>query len=192
MTSFDAIEDGLSDPYTGGDEELVARFDRVVVAPGQTVAYLWAGLLRADDAGAEAAARELQAAPAALLAGLSDDEKRVLQNVGLPDSDLDGVPNAGDNCRRRSTPTRRTSTATRRATRATTTSTATACQRDGDGARHRPAQGRHATATAGATTTTSARSRRAAAPTAACAATTHRRPPTRRSRVPRSEASGRR
>ena len=62
------------------------------------------GLTRPSDVAATAAAQELQAAPDALLAGLSDDEKRALLNVGLPDRDLDGVANAGDNCPRQRQP----------------------------------------------------------------------------------------
>ena len=94
---FDGRFDSPVPPYTGG-ENPTQRFDRVVVPPGGTVAYLAVGLRRPGDAAAEAAARELQAAPEVLLAGLSDDEKRALLNVGLPDRDLDGVANAGDNC----------------------------------------------------------------------------------------------
>jgi thrombospondin type 3 repeat protein len=85
-------------PYTAGDQPMM-RFDRIVVPPGQTVTYLIIGLTRAGDAAAVAAARDLQLAPDALLAGLSDDERRGLQNVGLADTDVDGLANGADNCR---------------------------------------------------------------------------------------------
>jgi thrombospondin type 3 repeat protein len=102
VTEVYEYDDGLdysAGPYTGDDPTVTGQFGRIVVPPGGTVALLWISLTRPDDAGAEAAARELQAAPDALLAGLSDDEKRLLLNVGLPDGDLDGRPNSGDNCR---------------------------------------------------------------------------------------------
>ncbi|HEX8123878.1 MAG TPA: thrombospondin type 3 repeat-containing protein [Solirubrobacteraceae bacterium] len=84
--------------FTSGHNEPQARFDRTVVPAGGTVAYMWAALTRAGDEATTTAARELQAAPDALLAGLSDEEKRMLQNVGLADADVDGIA-AGDNCR---------------------------------------------------------------------------------------------
>ncbi|HEX8123879.1 MAG TPA: thrombospondin type 3 repeat-containing protein [Solirubrobacteraceae bacterium] len=95
---YDDRADMPPPPFTGGTAPQ-ARFDRVVVPPGGTATFLSLSLTRASDDDAESAARQLQAAPDAVLTGLSDDEKRGLQNVGLPDADLDGVANGPDNCR---------------------------------------------------------------------------------------------
>jgi hypothetical protein len=86
------------EPFDGDDDDPTFGFGRTVVPPGATVAFMVAGLTRGAAADAENAARELQAASDSLLAGISDDEKRILLNVGLPDRDVDGLANGADNC----------------------------------------------------------------------------------------------
>jgi hypothetical protein len=89
-TPFPPFDDGDNDPQFG--------FGRIVVPPGGAAAVMIAGVHRDSAGDAEAAARELQAAPESLLSGISDDEKRILLNVGLPDRDVDGLANGSDNC----------------------------------------------------------------------------------------------
>jgi Thrombospondin type 3 repeat len=78
--------------------QLAAEYRDVVVAPGETVAYMHAGALRITEPDAVAAARELGLEPDALDAGISLAEAAQIRNWNVGDRERDGIVNAGDNC----------------------------------------------------------------------------------------------
>jgi hypothetical protein len=72
-------------------------FDKTI-DPGATVAYMNFEAMRATNADAESIAETLATMPAAAIAGISDAEAAQIANWPVTDRDVDGVPDASDNC----------------------------------------------------------------------------------------------
>jgi hypothetical protein len=89
----------VSDPAASLDVgNVVAEYRDVVVQPGETIAYMHAEAMRLTNSAALAAAETLSLEPDELDAGISAAEGAQIRNWNFGDRELDGLPNAADNC----------------------------------------------------------------------------------------------
>jgi hypothetical protein len=77
---------------------LTAEYRDVVVAPGETIAYMHAEAIRLYESEAVAVAATLGLEPDELDAGISAEERSQIRNWNVGDRERDGIANAADNC----------------------------------------------------------------------------------------------
>ena len=88
-----------NDPVVDGFDEPQVFFGDLSFAPGERKSFLVFYALRGSaDAARQAAVDGAGLATERLLAGLSADELRAVQNFVVPDADGDGIANGTDNC----------------------------------------------------------------------------------------------